>query len=167
MAYPIKLKEKAFEIYTTVTSYEETAAQMRKRFPKECGSIRRQTIEKWALRHLWQERFEKIKHEIALTTDAKIVDDRMRMLGEIKLLRERVFGQIKGKKVRSFESGVAALATLQKLYHDLSGEGSKMRVNVQRMVMIIFEAFAEDDKLKAILSEKQEYLLKAIEEKLK
>jgi len=168
MAYRSHIKEKAFRIYAGTTSYEDTAAQMRKIFPKECGRITKNTIGKWAIdpQLNWQGRIKRIKKEIAAATDKDVLDDRLQTLAKLRVVRDDIFHQLKGQKMKSLEGGAAALRNVIKSIEEMNGGSSKLRVNIDKILMVIFNVIGQDDKLKSVLAEKQEYLVKRIEEEL-
>jgi len=168
MAYPDHIREKAFRIYAGTTSYEDTAAQMREIYPRECRRLTKNAVAKWAIdRKLnWKGRLERVRREIRAATDKSIIDDRQQTIANLRVLRDDIFYQIKGQKMKSLEGGAAALRNIIKSLDELTGGSGKMRVNIEKVLMVIIQVFNQDEKLRAMLVEKQPYLIRKIEEEL-
>lgn len=170
MAYPKRLREAAFKIYAAGKSYEETAEVMRKKFKEDCPTLRRQTIEKWAndANENWHGRLEEIKKEVQAATDKDIISDRLIVLSQLRTLRESLFNQVRRKKAKSLEGGVNSLVGVQRMILELTGEHPRYRrnMNIERAIMVIFDTFSEDPKIAEILKNRQDFLMKRINEKL-
>ncbi len=168
MAYSQKTKEAAFKIFAVCESYEETARQMRQRYPADCARMRRQTIKKWYSRLGWRERLEKIKAEIAQATNAEIVSERQKMLGDLRQIYDRLVLELKNDDLqpRSLEGGINSLNTIISKIQELSGTKTTGTVQIEQMITVIFQALSEDEKAAQLLAGRQEILLQHIREKL-
>lgn len=166
MAYPAKMREAAFKIYAALTSYEDTALELRKKFPKQCQRMRRQTIAKWAQWDNWETRLEAIRKDIQKQSDQDVLSDRLQALGELKEIRSKIFKSVRGMKIRSFEGGVHSYIAADKRIRQLSGEESGSRMNIDKAIVMIFQVLSEDEKLQPLIAERHKLLIDKIQEKL-
>lgn len=170
MAYPKKIKNRAYLLYSQYLSYENIAFKLKAEFPDDCPKLRRQTVEAWSNRLSWEDRRDAIEQRIARRTDDKIVSRRVELLGSLRDIRERLVNQVidKNLQAKSLEGAVNSLINLAKMELELSGERQTIpnKINIEKMMIVLFDVLSEDPKLGKLLKERQDLLLQAINDKL-
>jgi len=168
MAYPSEIHEQAFIRFSQRKSFDEIAVELRSEFPDVCPKLRRQTVQKWADVEGWRVRREAIESKVAKATDNKIVSARLEMVEQLRSVRERLAEQVKSLTAKSLEGAIHALNSTMKLELELTGERAKIgaQMNIEKMMVVMFEVLSEDPKLGKVLSQRQDFILKRISEKL-
>ena len=171
MAYSNKIKEEAFGLYCTEISFDEIARELKRRFPEECSNITRQTISTWEKKYNWEARREVILRRTREKLDAKRISKRAELIAELELLQERILSQTKHLRAKSLEGAVNSAMGLTKLILELRGERGKMAgkldgKELEKVIQIIFDVLAEDEKIGKLLAERQDYILTKIQERI-
>lgn len=169
MAHSNAIKEDAFVVYAACESYAETARQMRQRWPEDCPRIKRQTIEGWYHKFLWQDRLDTIKRQVSARNNDKVVGELVTTLNDLKEIRRTIIDNLKREAVefKTAEGMVNCLLGINKQIMELSGDGPNAKINVERMVAIVFNVLQEDPKLSQIVAEKQAVIADTVRKKLK
>jgi len=165
MAYIREIKEHAFTLYAQGFSYEEIAKRMRVKFKKLCPRLKDATVSKWANRGEWELRSERVRKEIETQTEQKVVSDRLRVIGKLKLIRDDLLGKIVRMKPKSFEGAWYVVNGVLKRLDVLEGNNGKGK-DMHKVVMVIFNVLADDPRIGPELKEREPFLLKQIEAKL-
>jgi len=171
MAYSNTIKEEAFGLYCTEISFDEIANELKQRFPDQCARITRQTIAKWEKKYNWQARRDVILRRTQEKLDAKRISKRAELIAELELLQERILNQTRHLHAKSLEGAVNSALGLTKLILELRGERGKLAGKLdgrelEKVIQIIFDVLAEDPKIGKLLTERQDYILKKIQERI-
>lgn len=169
MAHKTAIKEDAFIVYAACESYAETARQMRQRHPEECSRIKRQTIESWFHKFMWQERLDSIKAKMQLQNNDKVIGELVNTLNDLKEIRQKLVRDIKADAIefKSAEGMLNCLIGINKQIMEFSGDGPGGKINIEKMVAIVFNVLNEDPKLSQIVAEKQAVIIDTVRKKLK
>ncbi len=166
MAYSNHIKEEAFGLYCTGISFDEMALEMKKRYPEECARINRHTLSGWEKKYNWAPRKESILRRTKEKLDARRISKRAELIAEMDELRERIMQQTLNLRAKSLEGATNSAIAITRLITDLKGDRSGRGGDVEKTVAMIFEVLAEDEKIGALLQERQDFILRKIEERM-
>lgn len=168
MAYKVDLREQAFIMYAQGLSYQAVAEEMRKKFKKECASIKQQTISKWGSKYKWDKRRQRVQKEVSAQIDQTIVSDKIEVIGKLRLIRDDILTVIPGMTFKSKEGAIYSLRAIMKELGEMTGERGRygFRGSIDRLVMIIFNVLGEDQQIAPILKKRENYILQQIEARI-
>lgn len=167
MAYSNQIKEDAFGIYCTEISFEDIATEMTRRYPEDCANITRQTIATWEKKYNWEARRDVIARKAREKLDAKRISKRAELINDLDNLQRQLLSHAQKLNPKSMEGAVNSLIGLSKWITELRGErGSGGGVALEKVIPIIFEVLAEDEKISQRLQERQQFFLEKIQERI-
>lgn len=168
MAYKNDMREHAFILYAQGLSYQDVVTEMRKKFKKECRGLRQQTVAKWGSKYNWKRRRQRVQKEVATQVDQSIVNDKLEVIGKLKIMRNDIIEDIQQLGFKSKEGAIYALRTILKEIGEMTGERGRygFRGSIDRLVMIIFNVLGEDTRIAPILKERENYILQQIEARI-
>ena len=73
MAYPDKIKNKAYELYLSGFTYEQITNELKKKYKKNCKTLNRIAVFRWAKRYDWDK--QNVKEMATLTIEKKVVNN--------------------------------------------------------------------------------------------
>lgn len=170
MAYSDRIKEAAFGIYCTGVSFEAIADELKLKFPEDCKTITRHTIMGWEKRYNWEARAEVITRKTREKVDARRVDRRTEMVVEMEELEVLLRNSARKVTAKSLEGVVNSILAVNKRTLQLRGEWDKTG-NVKgdaldQVLQVVFEVLGEDEQIAKRLSERQDFILQKLEERL-
>jgi hypothetical protein len=162
MAYSIDVKEKAFQFYCQGYSFHKIAKLL-----KDDGTkVTERTLIKWSKQFGWKVRKQHVLKETRKVTNEKLVNELAELDSRLSVLQDDLLDELKEVRVRTKEGGVAALRQLMDLRQKLRGEKA-IEENIDEIIGIIFEILAEDKVIGPKLMERQDIIVKKLDEAIR
>lgn len=170
MAYSNHIKEEAFSLYCAKPVYDFVASEMRRRYPQDCEKITRHTIKKWVKKYNWDPRKDDLLRRTREKLDAKRISTRAELIHDLWELEKELIEDARNIGAKSKEGATNAAIALSKHILELKGEkGSAKGIDgneLEKVIAVIFEILAGDEKVAAYLMQNQDFILEQIQEKL-
>lgn len=165
--YAQKIRDAGFALYAQDLTFDDIAREMRKKY-KDCKRLRPNSIRRWAEQDGWRQRYDAIRKASNAALDNKLIDDRARVIGQMREMRDRLLHEARRMKLKSAESAAWMALAYDKRIDEKTGERGKFGFtgDVQRVVMVIFEVLSQDEKVSEVFQAKEKYFLREIEQKL-
>lgn len=164
MAYNNKIKEAAFELYAMGIGFEEIAARLKTKFPKECARLHRHTLSVWEKEGNWQERAAVVSKKLEAKLNDKIVSEQQAILGQMRILQDKIFQQASVLRAKSLEGGINSYLGLTKQILNMTGHGKGAAI--EDVVSALFDVLAEDSTIGPVLEKRQAFFLNEIRQRL-
>lgn len=158
MAYSIDVKERAFQLYCQGYSFQRIANVL----AEDGTKVTRRTLIKWDKQYGWKVRKEKVQQEARKKIDESLSNELSELDTRLSDLQDDLFHELKEARIRTKEGGVAALRQLMDLRKNLRGEKA-IEENIDEVIGIIFEIFADDEVIGPKLKERQDIIVKKLE----
>jgi len=158
MAHSIDIKEKAFQLFCQGYSFQKISDLL----AEDKTRVTRRTLMTWEKQYGWRVRKEKIQQVTRKKIDESLSNELSELDSRLSSLQDDLLCELKEVRVRTKEGGVAALKQLMELRKNLRGEKA-IEENIDEVIGLIFEIFADDEVLGPKLKERQDIIVKKLE----
>ncbi len=158
MAYSIDVKEKAFQLFCQGYSFQKVANIL----AEDGIRVTRRTLIKWEKQYGWKVRRKEVLKDARKKIDESLSNELSELDSRLSELQGDLLDELKDVRVRTKEGGVAALKQLMELRKKLRGEKA-IEENIDEVISLIFEIFADDEVLGPKLRERQDIIVKKLE----
>ena len=148
MKYKPKHHESAFTIWAACDNFEEVALEMRRKFPKACGSMRRQTLYSWAKHDNWEQRLANIKDAVRQHTDAEVVSEQIALQHKYRTLINKSYEVATQKHPKTFAEAINAFKGLAPHYYEMIAPAKRGgTTNIDKVLIMFLEVMSDDHEL--------------------
>ena len=161
MAYPIEVKEYAFQLFAKGYSYEQIASETGQKFNIPLGV---RTVKRWARQYGWYARKMQILEAARKKIDNALADELSKLETEVAELRRRILAEAEPLQIRSKERALEIYLKLTDLLYKMQRD--KGESPVDSIVETIFAVLLEHPRLGPLIDKYKEEIIQKIEERL-
>lgn len=170
MAYSNYIKEEAFGIFCAKPVHDFVASEMKRRYPDDCAKITRHTIAGWVKKYNWEARMELIVRKTQDKLDAKRISTRAELINDLWELEMELIEDARNINAKSKEGAINAAIALSNHILELKGEKGTAKSldgnELEKVIAVIFEVLAGDEKVAGYLMQNQDIILEQIQNRL-
>ena len=158
MAYPLRVRETAFELWLKGLSVERIVAHLRGSDPA-CARLSVGAVEAWSKRETWRTRRDQIHRHAQAQLDEARADFEGKVLGDLVKIRQRLAAYCTTKNApRSLEGGIDSLVKVIRLERQLRDldkpKAPPIRIAEAQILVVVdkvFDLLQEEPAVRPIL----------------